>query len=187
MGDVIEVAGASGGFDALADRSPPTGNTVSAGVRETTGRTAPQRRAAADHAQHVPAGHRRLCGWGEHPALPPGGDADAALVHEPFDRTGLDAETIAVERRVAAVPIGPRRPRATRSASPSGTTSATCPHYPLPGVADPDVPDAPPATLVITRPPQPRQRRSSVTAALVRAATAAERLEPNGGPDRPLG
>jgi DNA-binding transcriptional LysR family regulator len=46
----------------------------------------------------------RLCGWGEQPRLLLQGEADAALVYEPFDRTGLDAETVAVEPRVAAVP-----------------------------------------------------------------------------------
>jgi DNA-binding transcriptional LysR family regulator len=46
----------------------------------------------------------RLCGWGEQPRLLRRGDADAALVHEPFDHTGLDAETVAVEPLVAAVP-----------------------------------------------------------------------------------
>jgi DNA-binding transcriptional LysR family regulator len=35
----------------------------------------------------------RLCGWHEQPRLLRRGEADAALVHEPFDRTGLDTET----------------------------------------------------------------------------------------------
>ncbi|HEX6341139.1 LysR family transcriptional regulator [Umezawaea sp.] len=54
----------------------------------------------------------RLCGWGEHPRLLRRGEADAALVYEPFDRTGLDAETVVEEPRVAAVPSG--HPLATR-------------------------------------------------------------------------
>jgi DNA-binding transcriptional LysR family regulator len=46
----------------------------------------------------------RLCEWGEQPQLLRQGEADAALVHEPFDRTGLDAETLAVEPRIVALP-----------------------------------------------------------------------------------
>ncbi|MFF1714487.1 LysR family transcriptional regulator [Streptomyces sp. NPDC058268] len=45
----------------------------------------------------------RLCGWHEQPRLLRLGEADAALVHEPFDRTGLDAETLVAESRVAAL------------------------------------------------------------------------------------
>jgi DNA-binding transcriptional LysR family regulator len=45
----------------------------------------------------------RLCGWGEQPRLLRQGEADAALIHEPFDHTGLDAETVAVEPRVVAL------------------------------------------------------------------------------------
>jgi DNA-binding transcriptional LysR family regulator len=45
----------------------------------------------------------RLCGWHEQPRLLRRGEADAALVHEPFDHTGLDTETLAAEPRVAAV------------------------------------------------------------------------------------
>lgn len=45
----------------------------------------------------------RLCGWQESPRLLRRGEADVALVHEPFDRTGLDSETLAVEPRVAAL------------------------------------------------------------------------------------
>lgn len=48
----------------------------------------------------------RLCGWHEQPRLLRRGEADAALVYEPFDHSGLDAETVAVEPRVAAVPSG---------------------------------------------------------------------------------
>ncbi|MEU4766046.1 LysR family transcriptional regulator [Actinosynnema sp. NPDC023794] len=58
---------------------------------------------AADPASSPPVAVR-LCRWGEQPALLRQGEADAALIYEPFDRTGLDAETVTVERRVAAVP-----------------------------------------------------------------------------------
>lgn len=46
----------------------------------------------------------RLCGWREQPRLLRRGEADAALVHEPFDRTGLDHEPLVSEVRVAALP-----------------------------------------------------------------------------------
>jgi DNA-binding transcriptional LysR family regulator len=45
----------------------------------------------------------RLCNWLEQPRLLRRGEADAALVHEPFDRTGLDTETLATESRVAVL------------------------------------------------------------------------------------
>ncbi|MFE5262318.1 LysR family transcriptional regulator [Streptomyces coelicoflavus] len=45
----------------------------------------------------------RLCGWQEQPRLLRGGEADVALVHAPFDGTGLDTETLAAEPRVAAL------------------------------------------------------------------------------------
>lgn len=45
----------------------------------------------------------RLCGWGEQPGLLRRGEADAALIHAPFDHAGLDFETVAEEPRVAAV------------------------------------------------------------------------------------
>lgn len=48
----------------------------------------------------------RLCGWQEQPRLLRRGEADAALVFEPFDRTGLDAETLAAEPRVVALAAG---------------------------------------------------------------------------------
>ncbi|QFZ19528.1 LysR family transcriptional regulator [Saccharothrix syringae] len=67
---------------------------------------------AADPAA-VPIGVR-LCGWGEQASLVRRGEADAALVHEPFDHTGLDAETVAVEPCVAALPVG--HPLAAREA-----------------------------------------------------------------------
>ncbi|MCS7475370.1 LysR family transcriptional regulator [Umezawaea endophytica] len=59
---------------------------------------------AADPAAIPLAVH--LCGWGEQARLLRRGEADVALLHEPFDRTGLDTETVAVEVRVAAVPSG---------------------------------------------------------------------------------
>jgi DNA-binding transcriptional LysR family regulator len=46
----------------------------------------------------------RLCEWGEQPQLLRRGEADAALVHEPFDDTGLDAEPLITEPRIAALP-----------------------------------------------------------------------------------
>ncbi|MFE9131046.1 LysR family transcriptional regulator [Streptomyces sp. NPDC007148] len=45
----------------------------------------------------------RLCSWHEQPQLLRQGEADAALVHEPFDPTGLDAEILIHEPRVAAL------------------------------------------------------------------------------------
>lgn len=52
MSNVIVITGASSGFGALTARSlADTGNTVYAGMRETTGRNAPQVRAAADYAR----------------------------------------------------------------------------------------------------------------------------------------
>ncbi|MBK3647670.1 LysR family transcriptional regulator, partial [Streptomyces sp. MBT33] len=44
----------------------------------------------------------RLTGWNGQAELLRSGEADAALIHEPFDRTGLDTETVAVEPRLAA-------------------------------------------------------------------------------------
>ncbi|MFF3334594.1 LysR family transcriptional regulator [Streptomyces sp. NPDC002888] len=48
----------------------------------------------------------RLCAWQEQSRLLRQGEADVALVYEPYDRTGLDAETLAVEPRVAALAVG---------------------------------------------------------------------------------
>nr|WP_281277841.1 LysR family transcriptional regulator [Saccharothrix texasensis] len=62
-------------------------------------------RYAADPASSLPVAVR-LCRWGEQPGLLRRGEADAALVYEPFDHVGLDAETVTVERHVAAVPTG---------------------------------------------------------------------------------
>jgi DNA-binding transcriptional LysR family regulator len=45
----------------------------------------------------------RLCGWQEQPRLLRSGEADVALVHAPFDATGLDTETLAAEPRVAVL------------------------------------------------------------------------------------
>ena len=46
----------------------------------------------------------RLSGWGDQARLLRQGEADAALIYEPFDHTCLDSETITVERRLAALP-----------------------------------------------------------------------------------
>lgn len=54
----------------------------------------------------------RLCAWHEQPQLLRRGEADAALVHEPFDHTGLDTETLAAEPRVVA--LAATHPLATR-------------------------------------------------------------------------
>ncbi|WP_208885853.1 LysR family transcriptional regulator [Streptomyces sp. PBH53] len=54
----------------------------------------------------------RLSGWQELPRLLRRGEADAALVHEPFDRTGLDTETLLAEPRVAV--LGAAHPLAAR-------------------------------------------------------------------------
>ncbi|MEV0320266.1 LysR family transcriptional regulator [Streptomyces sp. NPDC050658] len=45
----------------------------------------------------------RLCGWSELPRLLRQGEADVALAYEPFDRTGLDTETLLAEPRVVAL------------------------------------------------------------------------------------
>lgn len=45
----------------------------------------------------------RLCGWQEQPRLLRAGEADVALVHAPFDGTGLDTERLAAEPRVAVL------------------------------------------------------------------------------------
>ncbi|GHE06445.1 LysR family transcriptional regulator [Streptomyces alanosinicus] len=54
----------------------------------------------------------RLGGWQELPGLLRRGEADAALVHEPFDHTGLDCETLTGEPRVAV--LGATHPLAAR-------------------------------------------------------------------------
>ncbi|MEU5080920.1 MULTISPECIES: LysR family transcriptional regulator [Streptomyces] len=54
----------------------------------------------------------RLCAWREQPRLLRCGEADVALLHEPFDRTGLDSETLLEEGRVAA--LGSAHPLAAR-------------------------------------------------------------------------
>ncbi|MCC8246802.1 LysR substrate-binding domain-containing protein [Saccharothrix luteola] len=56
---------------------------------------------AGDPASSLPVAVR-VRRWGEQAGLLRQGEADATLIYEPFDRTGLDAET--VERHVAAVP-----------------------------------------------------------------------------------
>ncbi|MGW1596345.1 LysR family transcriptional regulator [Streptomyces sp. NPDC002343] len=55
----------------------------------------------------------RLCAWREQPRLLRCGEADVALLHEPFDRTGLDSEPLLVEDRVAA--LGAAHPLAARA------------------------------------------------------------------------
>ncbi|WP_127504759.1 LysR family transcriptional regulator [Actinoplanes solisilvae] len=137
----------------------------------------------------------RLCGWGAQPRLLLTGEADVALVTEPFDHTGLDTEVIHREPRVAAVASkGPLAARATLTPGdlgdpviPDGVTdlaqlltliemgrvrAASLPssiraRYPRPGITYVDMPDAPPATLAIA---WPAMSRSRATAALVRAA-----------------
>ncbi|MFD3925322.1 LysR family transcriptional regulator [Streptomyces sp. NPDC058614] len=54
----------------------------------------------------------RLCAWHEQPQLLRRGEADVALLHEPFDHTGLDTETLAAEPRVVA--LAATHPLATR-------------------------------------------------------------------------
>ncbi|MFJ8792173.1 SDR family oxidoreductase [Streptomyces sp. NPDC102462] len=52
MSNIVLITGASSGFGALTARAlARTGNTVYAGMRETTGRNAPQVRAALDYAE----------------------------------------------------------------------------------------------------------------------------------------
>jgi DNA-binding transcriptional LysR family regulator len=46
----------------------------------------------------------RLCGWREHTRLLRTGEADAALMFEPYDPGGIDTDVIALEPRVAALP-----------------------------------------------------------------------------------
>jgi DNA-binding transcriptional LysR family regulator len=58
-------------------------------------------RYAADPAAEPVA--IRLCSWGEHARLLREGHADAALLYEPFDHAGLDAETIHTEPYLAAL------------------------------------------------------------------------------------
>lgn len=58
-------------------------------------------RHAADPAA-VPVAVR-LCAWHEQPRLLRQGEADVALVHEPFDHTGLDSEALVAEPRVVAL------------------------------------------------------------------------------------
>ncbi|MFF0163552.1 LysR family transcriptional regulator [Streptomyces sp. NPDC005263] len=55
----------------------------------------------------------RLSAWQEQSRLLRQGEADVALVYEPFDRTGLDAEYLTAEPRVAA--LSARHPLAARA------------------------------------------------------------------------
>ena len=60
-GNVIVITGASSGFGALTARTLAlAGHTVYAGMRETTGRNAPQARAAADFSAEHNAGLRAI-------------------------------------------------------------------------------------------------------------------------------
>ncbi|MEU3522367.1 LysR family transcriptional regulator [Streptomyces sp. NPDC038707] len=54
----------------------------------------------------------RLCAWQEQPGLLRRGEADVALLHEPFDGTGLDSEPLLAEGRVVA--LGSAHPLAGR-------------------------------------------------------------------------
>ncbi|MFD5763571.1 LysR substrate-binding domain-containing protein, partial [Streptomyces sp. NPDC127044] len=45
-----------------------------------------------------------LCGWCEHTRLLRTGEADAALMFAPYDPDGIDADIVALEPRVAALP-----------------------------------------------------------------------------------
>lgn len=56
----------------------------------------------------------RLCAWHEQPRLLRLGEADVALVYEPYDRTGLDTEDLTAEPRVAALAVS--HPLAARAA-----------------------------------------------------------------------
>ncbi|WP_037682233.1 LysR family transcriptional regulator [Streptomyces griseus] len=60
-------------------------------------------RYAADPAA-VPVSVR-LCSWREQSLLLRRGEADVALVYEPYERTGLDVENLAAEPRVAALAV----------------------------------------------------------------------------------
>jgi DNA-binding transcriptional LysR family regulator len=56
----------------------------------------------------------RLCGWREHTHLLRTGEADAALMFEPYDSDGIDADIVAMEPRVAALPADHRLAKAAR-------------------------------------------------------------------------
>ena len=61
MSNVIVITGASSGFGALTARAlADAGHTVYAGMRETTGRNAPQVNAAADYATEHDADLRAI-------------------------------------------------------------------------------------------------------------------------------
>lgn len=48
----------------------------------------------------------RLCNWQHQPGLLRSGEADVALIHEPFDHSGLDTEALLAESRVVALAAG---------------------------------------------------------------------------------
>ncbi|WP_155344052.1 LysR family transcriptional regulator [Acrocarpospora pleiomorpha] len=56
----------------------------------------------------------RLCGWREHTRLLRTGEADAALMFEPYDPGGIDTDVVAVEPRVAALPADHALARASQ-------------------------------------------------------------------------
>jgi DNA-binding transcriptional LysR family regulator len=56
----------------------------------------------------------RLCAWREHTQLLRTGEADAALMFEPYDPAGIDADVVAVEPCVAALPAGHVLARSSR-------------------------------------------------------------------------
>lgn len=56
----------------------------------------------------------RLCRWREHTGLLRAGEVDAALMYTPYDRAGVDADVIATEARVAALPADHALARAPR-------------------------------------------------------------------------
>jgi len=60
--------------------------------------------AAARTGPDAPPVTVRLCGWREHTRLLRTGEADAALMFEPFDPGGVDTEVVALDSRVAALP-----------------------------------------------------------------------------------
>ncbi|WP_419996068.1 LysR family transcriptional regulator [Streptomyces boninensis] len=66
-------------------------------------------RYAAESASAALPIEVRLCGMGEQPLLLRRGEADAALAIEPYDRTGLDAEPLHTEPRLAALPAADPR------------------------------------------------------------------------------
>jgi DNA-binding transcriptional LysR family regulator len=139
-----------------------------------------------------------LCGWGDQPALLRRGEADVALIYEPYDHAGLDAEILLVEPRVAALPAASPlasepsltvadvhqedRPKARDLAGMINLVelgelrvllpASVMQRYPRDGVAYRPVTDAPPATLTIA---WPQQSTSQAVATIVRTAAELSR------------